>query len=565
MKESFLKKIILICLFFADTEFLSRSIGFREANAKIFWIFKNLNKLWEDAFGQEFFKPEYSEQKMIFNDRLDYFGIIWKWSISGKLTNVYLQQIYLEKANIELNQHLENYIKRNPMECLKLLLRVAKRSMKKFPKTIVKGLLDNFDLKQDLSYQKTFQEIKSYAKEKRFGTAVGFNWSYQLNYFKPIMQEFYKNNTPVIYICEASRTEFIEKDYFGLYKVKLPTLKEVFKDKALLIQYKDDLSRLRSRIWQSKVKPIYKSFIVNKLLSGHLKRYYKLRFFIDSYCRRLNTAFLFALSERFDFQRIMQINCQNKNIPTFTYEPSFNAADIIKQWFYFSEYVLFSNQRRAKIAEKEGFSAKRLFAVGSTLADCYVLDNQKHADSIKQAINVLILTKPKRKTASSNDPVIEAALQTLQSQQNNYHCLIKPHIGDTDQYLRFIEKYKDKVKVLNRSLALYDCVPDADLIVSCGMSGAILECLPSKKPILVVDTTKTSDKSLLYRQDLVKIIPLFGNLDDFKTYLRGFLDDFSDSRLKRNLDIPQSVIDDFFYSLDGKTAQRVSDFVLSKV
>ena len=88
-----------------------------------------------------------------------------------------------------------------------------------------------------------------------------------------------------------------------------------------------------------------------------------------------------------------------------------------------------------------------------------------------------------------------------------------------------------------------------------------MDCLPAKKPICVVDLTKNTDKGILNREDMKRIVPLFGNLDSFKEHFRKILK----NKNVMHYGIPQSIIDDFYYKLDGNTSDRICEFVLTKV
>lgn len=560
------KRFVGFILYYADTEFLARSIGCREINSKVFWITKNIVQLIENAFGKEYFDCEYSDSKRILNNS-DYLGIILKTNIFGDILTFYLKEIYLNNEYPEFTLQIETFIKNNIRKCFRLFKKNIFNYLRNLPGSICRFIIDRANLGTIDSYKRIISIIISLYKDKKVGVAVGFDRSQQMNYFKPIINAFIVRGIPFIHISEQEsiqkKTEFIQREGFSVLKIRLASSKEVFRNRSYLDGFKRDVAISKTKILESNLARKYKIFIINRL-DKHIKRYYKIRFFLDEFIENINIKFAFALPDRYDFQRTMLMLCKNRTIPTFTYEAIFNTSETVLAWYFFSDWVLLSNKKYVNMVVEKGFSKNRICQIGSTLADYYIKNNNMVANIHKDTINILILTKPLRRTGLMNDVAIDGVMEVMRRSGFKYVLYIKPHPSDKDSYSRYTNKYKDTIFLLDKYELIYKYISKMDALITCGLTGAIFECLPAKKPIIVVDLTSNADKKIFDREDLSKIVPLFQNLQDFKSYLTNLINNISKKNIT-SFEIPQSLIDDFYYSLDGKTKERIIDFVFSKI
>jgi|GEM_PF-4392070 len=251
---------------------------------------------------------------------------------------------------------------------------------------------------------------------------------------------------------------------------------------------------------------------------------------------------------------------RGRNIPTFTYDPLFNLSETVIQWFFLSEWVLMSNARWAGMVESKGFARDRIHVVGSTLADLAVEKRGVRQAGNSNGKNILVLTKPAHRSIS-NYPILDSVINVVQETGVNYKLFVRPHPADRSSYEGYEEKYGDKLFVSPKGTPLYDDLRDKDIIVVFGISNVIFECLPTGRPIYVVDLTDNTDRGFLNREDMRKAISFFGSLNAFQQDLRQAVT----NNINREYGIPQSIVDDFYYKLDGNTSERICDFVLGKV
>lgn len=554
----------------------SRALGLRENNPDKFWITKNVTDIFESLFGKDLFAPEYSPSKIILAEDIDYFGLISKAVFMDDLINVYLQQTYKKNKHLEINQAIEKYVKNNIGYCLRLFGTLYINKFRELSKDIIKILLDLSGISGIINriYKKNRFIISDYYENRKFGLILGVNLSGQYNYLLPIFEAFGKKNISILYLrgSRSSDSLVVKKDWGYIWNLRFPwILKILGKLKNRTYDaYKNDKNKLIKRIMDSDVEFAYKQCII-KNLDRELHQYYTYKYFLEEILNELNPSFVFVMPERAPLQRTLLMLIRKKNIPTITYNPLFNMGNGIIQWSYLADWVLVSNKKFANLLQGKGFPENRINIVGSTLVD-YPSDRDKRQREFKQGqyrsnasevINILLLTKPAYKTIS-NDPVIETTIGIAEDLRLNYRIFIRPHPFDKDLYKRFTNKYSNKILLTERDMLLCDCIHDKDIIIICGISGALMECLPSLKTGIVVDISKNVDKSFMYKKDIKEIVPLFENLGDFKIYLERIL---STITMKNNkpYEIPQSLIDDFYYKLDGKASDRICEFVLSKV
>lgn len=556
----------------ANTTIKSRAFGIRENNPETFWIRKNVVDIFEHLFGRDLFEPEYSSTKIILDEDIDYFGLISKAVFMDNLINVYLHQIYKKNKNLEINQAIEKYVKNNIGYCLRLFGALYINKFRELSKDIIKILLDLSGISGIIKniHKKNRLFISDYYKHRRFGLILGVNLRGQYNYLLPIFEAFCKKDTSILYLRGRSHDSLEKKDWGYIWNIRFPWMLKILgklKNKTYST-YKNDKDKLIKRIMESDVEFAYKQCII-KNLDRELQQYYTYKYFLEEILKELNPNFIFVMPERAPLQRILLMLIRKKNIPTITYNPLFNMGNGIIQWSYLADWVLVSNKKFANLLMEKGFPEDRVCIVGSTLVDYSSEKNsaerefKQEAVSASGTVDILLLTKPAYKTIS-NDPVIETTIGVAEDLRLNYRIFIKPHPFDKDLYERFTSKYSNKIFLIKRSIPLHDCINKKEMVIICGISGALMECLPSRKPIMIVDISKNVDKSFMYRKDIKEIVPLFENLGDFKIYLEKILNDII---MKNNkpYEISQSLIDDFYYKLDGKASDRICDFVLSKV
>jgi len=200
---------------------------------------------------------------------------------------------------------------------------------------------------------------------------------------------------------------------------------------------------------------------------------------------------------------------------TFTYEAMFNNSETVYVWYYFSDWVLLANKKHMEMVIENGFSKNRVSCVGSTLSDYYISGRASGAETPSDAVKIMLLVKAVRRSGLSNDLIIDKILDVLEHSGARYSLYIKPHPTDKDKYARYISGRRDKVFLIDRNQPLHKYLSGMDMLVTCGLTGAIMECLPSGKPIITVDLSPNLDKKIFMRDDLRKIVPFFQDLEDF--------------------------------------------------
>ncbi|MCL4457699.1 MAG: hypothetical protein M1147_01015 [Nitrospirae bacterium] len=552
-------------LLHADATIKSRVLGIRENNPETLWIKNDVIDLIEQAFGKALFSPEYSSDKVILDDDLDYFGLISKVTFMDELINLYVRQAYRKDMRGEIGKAAEAYVQRHAAYCTKLLCSVYAKRMLELVKDVAKLALSlsGMDKIVHRAHRENRRSVFDYYKNRRFGLVFGVNLKSQYNYLLPIFRAFNDSRTEMLYIRGAGRDVLEKKDWGYVWNIKFPGIVKTLgrmKNRSCPT-YRADRERLVKRIMSADIEPVYKQWIIRRL-DGALQEYYTYKHFLTDVLDGMSPCFVQVQPERSPLQRTLLMLVRKRNIPTITYNPLFNMGNGIIQWSYLANWMLVANKNFAGLLRGKGFPESRIKIVGSTLVD-YSFEKESTKRAPKEHIDILLLTKPAYKTIS-NDSVIESVFAVTEKSGINYRLFIKPHPFDRDAYKRFTKKYDGRVVVMERGASLYKCIDDKDIIIICGISGTVMECLPSRKPIVMVDVSTNVDKSYMYRKDIRDIVPLFENLEDFRAYLGRT---FSNMMMKQNnsYEIPQSIIDDFYYRLDGNTANRICDFVYSKI
>lgn len=568
MKNLFFSLFVQKVLLHADMPVLSNALGMRDGNSKVFWMRKNNNDIYEATFGKQFFYPEYTRGKIILEEDIDYFGSIFKWSdlCLGDHFLLYLLQLYKSgRYEKEINEPLDDYVRKNFRYCASLLLHHYRHRQLEIlaPMAKLRKFLRNFFKaspieKGESSFARNLASVASYYGGKSFGLIMGAHSSLQEISTVPIIQAFNKRGISIVYARPGNRDRLEKTSWGHFLDFKLPAAEEVLRNKNVRERLKTDRKKLETRIKHSSIDKIYKKFMLKRLDEG-LKQYYIIRAGLEELVRELKFSFIFALPDKRDIQRTLLMLLRKANIPSFTYDPMFNTSETVVQWFYLSDWVLMSNKKWARMLDEKGFPISRTHVVGSTLADlCFERNGQnKKPDDV---LNIVLMTKSAHRSMS-NYPVLNALLETMENSKKDYRIFIRPHPVDMSSYEEYINKYGDKIILTSKDLSLHECLQGKDITVVCGISNVILECLPSKKPIIVIDLTDNTDKMFFARQDVKDMIPYFEDLDSFKKYLSEVLKTGS----FMEYDIPQSFIDDYYCNLDGSTAERIVDFVLSKV
>ncbi|NQT45950.1 MAG: hypothetical protein HQ593_00540 [Candidatus Omnitrophica bacterium] len=563
--NSISKWLIGYMLYHGDTEFFSHAFGYRETNSRVFWMRKEMVRLLETAFGKEHFAHEYIQSEDV-AEGPDCLGSVMKSDFLEDMLTFFFRESYKDGEHPEFTARIDEFFRENRRECLRLLIRNAKTLIRTSGRKAYLAAADRINRSRIHHYHSAISRVSSYCRKTGCAVAIGSHNAFQKNYFTPIINGFVDKGVPFLFICETpgaqKEAELIQEDGYLILKIKFPTSRELLSNRRDRTNVKTDFEYLKKKVQASSLSKNYKVFIIRRL-KKQIIRYHKIRFFIDEFMKRIDVKFAFALPDRFSFQRAMLMMCKKKKIPTFTYDPFFNISDTVLAWYYFSDWALLVNRRYVKMLEENGFSRDRMRQVGSTLAD-YHMNNRSGAGRFEGIVNILLVTKLSRRTALNNDVIIDEILSTLENLDVDYALHIKPHPSDNDLYLRYRGKRRrGKVSILDRTTALRSVVPEMHILLASGISAAIFECLPSGKPIAALELTSTIDKSVFSRNDIKEVVPLFQNLDDFKLYLTDLVNDVSRNR-KRTGRIPESVIDDFYFSLDGRTKDRIVDFVLSK-
>ncbi len=135
---------------------------------------------------------------------------------------------------------------------------------------------------------------------------------------------------------------------------------------------------------------------------------------------------------------------------------------------------------------------------------------------------------------------------------HNYHLIVKVHPRKRDFSL--YSKIADIMKFSNLDIVqdadVYELIHASDIVISSG-STTIMESLLLRRPVVIIEDREIEGYGSL---DESKAISMVSNSKQLKKALKGSFS-FKDYDL---------FVKDYYYKFDGKSAKRVSDFIVSK-
>jgi hypothetical protein len=246
------------------------------------------------------------------------------------------------------------------------------------------------------------------------------------------------------------------------------------------------------------------------------------------------------------------------SVPTVAYQPNLQPGRVRNEWKFLCDWFLVSCREHQQSLIRMGLPVERVIPVGSTWVDRSLGLSEPAPGSRGRGPRLLFLTKPAYKSVP-NEPVLGRMLEVCARHGGDWAIVIRPHPNDRTAYAPYVERFPQRVTVVAKGVALQDNLREADLVVS-GVSFAVWEAVAAGKRVLVVDWTGTAPSHLFRRPDLEGIVWFFDDLAKFTQALQAILERPRSSKplLRRE------VVEDLLHSLDGKTAERIADFVAKR-
>lgn len=263
-------------------------------------------------------------------------------------------------------------------------------------------------------------------------------------------------------------------------------------------------------------------------------------------------AFALFFGDKYPFARGLIAAFRAAAIPTFAYFPSIElGAPAIYR--YAVDHLFVPNAWTKRRLTALGFDARRIWPVGSTEVD-QVAGAPATDELPAPPLRVLFLTKWPD-CAIRNAPLLEATIAGCERTGQRYHIGIRRHPRDRRSYAELEGATVTTVAgAYERQLAW------ANLVVS-GMSNSVFHTMALGTPCIVANTNPKIDlgqRHLFDRADVPAAVRYVASLPALSSAIEGLVRDGL-----RRYDLPDSLIADFFHSLDGRTAERITTHILA--